>query len=201
VFKGHQHIYIASLLPNQTIIVGGISKEISGTGLRLGFVAGPAHVVHATADITGHTVSCNNLPIQLGYMNFLKSDKDMKQRLHIRDILEAKADIFYKLCCSLPGLSKCRISEPQGAFYFFPDISKYIGLKIASKENLRSESDKIIKGDDELAEFILKEAGVVCLAGSKFGKPGYLRFAFAAIPVDQMKLGLHSLSNALLRLY
>jgi len=93
------------------------------------------------------------------------------------------------------------MSAPQGAFYFFPDISKYIGLRIGSKENLRSESDKVVKDDEELAEFILQEASVVCLPGSKFGKPGYLRFAIAAISVDQMQLALHSLSNALLRLY
>lgn len=31
---------IAKYLPNQTLIVGGMSKEVSGTGLRIGFIAG-----------------------------------------------------------------------------------------------------------------------------------------------------------------
>jgi len=71
---------IASLLPNQTLLVGGISKEVSGTGLRIGFVAAPAKVAKAVEVLVGHFTACVNLPVQKAYATFLQEDKDMKIR-------------------------------------------------------------------------------------------------------------------------
>ena len=60
----------------------------------------------------------------------------------------------------IPGF-RCRM--PHGAFYAFPNIT---GTGRSSRE---------------LAEALLTEAGVACLAGTAFGKwgEGYLRFSYA----------------------
>lgn len=45
VFNNGKHFSIAQALPDQTIVVGGASKEIAATGLRVGWVAGPQHII------------------------------------------------------------------------------------------------------------------------------------------------------------
>jgi len=74
----------AHFLPNQTIIIGGISKELAGTGLRLGFAAGPKNVIQAMSKLSACTFSCVNLPLQEGYKNFLIHDKNMFERKKLK---------------------------------------------------------------------------------------------------------------------
>ena len=61
---------------------------------------------------------------------------------------------------AIPGIS-CR--EPQGAFYVFPNVTE-LGLPV-----------------DDLAERILRQAGVALLPGTAFGEngEGYLRLSYA----------------------
>ena len=85
VYDGLEHVSIASYLPNQTLLVGGMSKEVPGTGLRLGFVAGPEAVMRTISNVEGNTSSCVNLPTQKGYAHFLRKDADLRLRHQIRD--------------------------------------------------------------------------------------------------------------------
>ncbi|MBM2842616.1 MAG: aspartate/tyrosine/aromatic aminotransferase, partial [Anaerolineales bacterium] len=61
---------------------------------------------------------------------------------------------------AIPGIS-CR--EPQGAFYVFPNVTE-LGLPV-----------------DDLAQRILRQAGVALLPGTAFGEngEGYLRLSYA----------------------
>ena len=78
---------------------------------------------------------------------------------------------------AIEGVS-CR--TPQGAFYAFPNI-KAFG-----------------KSSDELANFLLEEAGVAALPGTAFGEygEGYLRIAYAN-SLDNIELAMERMSNAL----
>jgi aspartate aminotransferase len=70
-----------------------------------------------------------------------------------------RRDVIVKGLNALPGVS---CLEPKGAFYAFPNISA-LG---------RSE---------EIADALLKEAGIAALPGTAFGAygQGYLRFSYA----------------------
>ena len=78
-----------------------------------------------------------------------------------------------------------KIIKPQGAFYFFPNIT-YFGL--SSKE---------------LADYLLEESGVAVLPGTAFGGygEGYLRISFAnslgnlARAMDKMEEALNKLTR------
>jgi aspartate/methionine/tyrosine aminotransferase len=65
---------------------------------------------------------------------------------------------------------------PRGAFYAFPNISE------------------VSRSASEMADFMLQEGGVACLAGCDFGVygEGYLRFSYAN--------SLENLSRALERI-
>jgi len=79
-YDDSEYISISSFLPDQTFVAGGISKEVSGTGMRLGFVAGPPDLMKGVAKVQGTYSACANLPVQKGYAHFLKSDQDMHER-------------------------------------------------------------------------------------------------------------------------
>ena len=114
VYDGLEHVSIASYLPNQTLLVGGMSKEVSGTGLRLGFIAGPEAVMETIANVEGNTSSCVNLPTQKGYAHFLRKDTDLRLRYQIRDALYVRREALMKRFSEL--VKEAVWERPSGAF-------------------------------------------------------------------------------------
>jgi len=185
---------IAKFLPDQTIYVGGMSKEVSGTGLRLGFAAGPAHVIHAMSVLTAHTNSCVNYPVQIGLLKFLHHDSTLSERLSIRSILNERRKLIQELFSSLPALKNCVLGKPTGAFYLFPKIDYYYG-------HISQNGDHIINNDVAFCKYLLIEGKVVTIPGSKFNRPGYIRIAYASCMDNKIiEHGICSMNNALLLL-
>jgi aspartate aminotransferase len=71
----------------------------------------------------------------------------------------------------LSEIENVKINEPEGAFYIFPNMSKYIG---------KSYDNKIINSSDDLAMFLMEEGGVSTVSGSAFGADDYIRISYAA---------------------
>jgi len=186
------YVSIASFLPQQTILVGGISKEVAGTGLRLGFAAGPKQAIDAMHAVVGATLSCTSLIVQRGYAEFLSSDQDLTTRNQIKAILKEKRDLILSLFKELPGFKRLRVLHPGGAFYVFPSIEGFIGLKTPQGD--------IISSDEQFCIWILKEAKIVLLPGSKFSKAGYFRLAYASSSLAEIREGIQRLSDFLLQL-
>ncbi len=168
-YDGTEYASIAPLLPEQTFVVSGMSKEVSGTGLRLGFVAGPGEHIATLAGIQGNVSSCVNLPTQKGYAGFLRADGDFTQRHCIRDKLCLRRNhLLERFATAAP---EAVWNRPRGAFYFFPDMTAYIGR--------RDADGHMIADDVDLARHILETTHVVTIPGTLFQRPGHLRFAFA----------------------
>ena len=186
IYDGINHVSIASFLPAQTLIVGGMSKEVSGTGLRLGFVAGPEAVMGAIANVEGNTSSCVNLPTQKGYAHFLRKDTDLRLRYQIRDALYSRRETLINRFSKL--VTDAVWERPAGAFYFFPDMSFYCGH--------RTPKGKPINTDEALALYLIESANVVTVPGSKFQRPGHLRFSYA-VGFETINLGIERMAEAL----
>ena len=114
-------------LPEQTFIIGGISKEVrffvvfffsfqkvSGTGTRLGFVVSPKSFTSGLIKLQGNTSSCASHPIEYGYAVFLEKDHDLKERMHIRNRLATKRNIMLKHFEESEGLKDCQWIPPNG---------------------------------------------------------------------------------------
>ena len=186
VYDGLEHVSIGSYLPNQTLLIGGMSKEVSGTGLRLGFIAGPEAVMGTVANVEGSTSSCVNLPTQKGYAHFLRKDADLRLRYEIRDALCVRRDALIR---RFSELVKDAVWEcPSGAFYFFPDIRRYCGRRTPDGQRLDT--------DEALALYLIESANVVTVPGSKFQRPGHLRFAYA-VSLETINAGIQRLAEAL----
>lgn len=186
LFDGAEYTSIAEFLPEQTMVVGGMSKEVSGTGLRLGFVAGPPSIMGALAEVEGNTGSCVHLPTQRGYEHFLRNDRDRRLRGEICDLLDrrrvALIDAFEK------AAQEAVWSTPGGAYFFFPDMKAYLGR--------RTPDGCVVETDVDLASYLAREFGVVAIPGSAFQAPGHLRFSYA-VGFETIATGMRRLGLAL----
>ena len=188
-YDDNEYASIATLLPEQVFVVGGMSKEVSGTGLRLGFVAGPRNVMRSIEVVEGNVSSCVNLPTQKGYAHFLQQDSDFAMRSEIRDELCRRRDRLLKCFdCAAP---EAVWHKPSGAFYFFPDMRAYLGR--------RTEAGGVIESDEDLSRYLVERAHVVATAGSSFQRPGHLRFAYA-VSFATIDTGMERLGEALAHL-
>jgi aspartate aminotransferase len=188
-YDGIQHASIASFVPEQAFVVGGMSKEVSGTGLRLGFVAGPQEVMKTLEIIEGNASSCVNLPTQKGYARFLREDSNLQVRHQIREGLCRRRDCLLEHFAS--AAPDALWHTPKGAFYFFPDMHAYLGCRTADGQ--------LVESDHDLARYLLQTARVVATPGSLFQRPGHLRFAYA-VPLETIKGGMAHLGTALAKL-
>jgi aspartate aminotransferase len=88
------------------------------------------------------------------------------------DAFQKRRDLVYDLMKEIPGF---KVLLPKAAFYFFPDISHYIGKTLNGTE---------IKDSDDFAMFLLESAHVGCVGGVSFGSPECIRFSYAASEED-----------------
>ena len=77
---------------------------------------------------------------------------------------EKRRSLVYNLLKEIPGFE---VNMPQGAFYFFPDVSTWFG-----KGPIKNASDFCL--------YILEEAKVSLVTGEAFGDPNCIRLSYAA---------------------
>ena len=74
---------------------------------------------------------------------------------------------MYELIRDIDGL---KVNVPEGAFYFFPDVSYFFG---------KSYKGKVIKNATDLCLFILNEKLLAIVPGQAFGSPNSIRISYA----------------------
>ncbi len=132
VYDGFQHISIASLgekLFQKTIVVNGLSKSYSMTGWRIGYAAGDKDVVKAMSNIQDQSTSNPTSFAQKGAVAALNGGEDDLRKM-VKEF-GARRDWIVKALEEIPGV---RCSNPEGAFYVFPDISVYLGKSFQGKK-------------------------------------------------------------------
>ena len=83
-----------------------------------------------------------------------------------------RRDLVFSLIKNIPGF---KVNYPKAAFYFFPDISFYIGKKL---------NGILIKDADDFAMFLLENAHVGTVGGVSFGNSNCIRLSYAASEKD-----------------
>jgi len=143
---------------DRTILLDGFSKTYAMTGWRMGYgVMRPDLATHVTRLMTNSN-SCTASFTQIAGIEALRGDQTSVDKMNAE--FKHRRDVFVAGLNKIKGFS-CRM--PKGAFYAFPNITK---TGWPSKK---------------LADAMLEQAGVACLAGTAFGEygEGYLRFSVA----------------------
>jgi aspartate aminotransferase len=161
----------------RVISVGSFSKEASVPGLRLGYALGPQNSIDAMEKVKQYTSLAPNTLSQRAMVRFLSGD--IKER-YLREIviptyMKRRDFMEGAIAKYLPDASTV---TPDGAFYFFVDVRKYLAAM---------QSD-----DDHFCDYLLKQKGVVAIPGSYFGQKGvgHIRLTFVTEPEERIDVGM-----------
>jgi aspartate aminotransferase len=168
-FEGqHQSIAQFNDIKEQVITINGVAKGFAMTGWRIGFIGAPLAVAKACDKLQGQVTSAACSIAQRATIAAMEMDpKTSKDIIDMRDKFRERRDLMFKLLQDVPGI---KVRLPQGAFYFFPEISGYFGKKY----------DKYtINDSNDLAMYLLYEANVATVQGVAFGDDNCIRLSYA----------------------
>ena len=156
---GVEHYSIATMIPERTIFISGLSKSHAMTGYRLGYVAAPAKIMANISKMHAFLVTTVTNNVQVAAAEALTNGLD--DPLEFRKIYQHRR---YLLVAGLKELG-FEMLTPEGAFYLFAKIPTQFGTD-----------------DVAFAKQLAKEAKVGVTPGSAFGKggDGYVRLSYAS---------------------
>lgn len=154
-----EHFSLATIYPEQTLLVSGLSKSHAMTGWRLGYIAAPSALISQIYKIHGFFVTCVNDIAQDAAIEALNNGR--KDPLAFRKEYQKRRDFVVDRMEKM-GFD---IATPDGAFYVFAKIPAQFG-----------------KDDFNFALDLAKKAKVGVIPGSAFGAggEGYIRISYAA---------------------
>ncbi|MBQ7600173.1 MAG: aminotransferase class I/II-fold pyridoxal phosphate-dependent enzyme [Clostridia bacterium] len=156
---GREHVTIASLegMRERTIIASGFSKAYAMTGWRLGYTLAPAEVTKQMLKIHQYAIMCAPTASQYAAIEAMENgDEDVRM---MRDEYDRRRLYMVGVLREI-GI---QCFDPEGAFYVFPNISKF-GMS-----------------SEEFCKRLLDEQGVAIVPGTAFGESGegYARLSYA----------------------
>ena len=159
---------IASLpnMADKTITINGMSKGFAMTGWRLGYMGAPKWIASACAKVQGQFTSGATAFGQAAATDALM--KDPSQLSYMKDKFLERKNLVKRLLDDIPGI---KTNEPQGAFYFFPDISAYFS---------KSNGQRTINNANDFVDVLLDEAHVAVVTGEAFGDSNSFRLSYAS---------------------
>lgn len=149
-------------LKKQMILCQSFSKPYAMTGWRIGYLTCPEYVMDRLLLLSAATITAVPTFLQEAAITALQEDPSP-----MREAYRKRRDYVCRRLREM-GLS---FPEPEGAFYVFPDVSKF-GLS-----------------DTEFCTRMIREGRVATVPGSCFGGPGHIRISYCYSDVE-LKKGL-----------
>ena len=164
----HESIAQFENVRDRVITINGVAKGFAMTGWRIGFIAAPTVIAKACNKLQGQVTSATcSIAQKATVCAMLMDPATSPDIINMRNIFQQRRDLVYKLLCEIPGL---KVRLPQGAFYFFPDVSAYYG---------KSFNGKKIENSTDMAFYLLNEANVATVMGAAFGDDSCIRLSYA----------------------
>lgn len=178
IYRDIEHFSLGSLpeLRDQVITINGVSKAYAMTGWRIGFMTGPEDVLAAAAAAQSQTTSNPSSISQKAALSALQEGGPDIVRM--REAFRTRRSLMGSMLREIDGLT---FPEPDGAFYYFIDVSNYLGGQF---------SDGI-----KLAEHLLVDHLVALVPGAAFGDDRGMRLSYACSD-DNIKNGVARLAEA-----
>lgn len=158
VYEDAVHFPVAAApgMESRVILVGSLSKTYAMDGWRVGYLTGPRDFMAEAIKTHQYAVGSANTFVQFGAREVLEGSQKF--------VREALRKLTRRRALVLAGLDEMRIPyvRPKGAFYVFPDISRF---------GYSSQG---------FSDLLFSRAGVAVVPGSAFGPggEGHVRIAF-----------------------
>jgi aspartate/methionine/tyrosine aminotransferase len=159
----------------RTLVIGGLSKSMSMTGWRIGWLCGDEDVIKSALILHGYVTTCASTIAQKTALEAAWTIEAERARAGMREIFRERRDFLLGLFNDVPGW---RAVAPDGAFYTM--------LRTKTSGNSLSTAETLLAH------------GVITVPGAAFGGEGegYLRVSFCA-EKEVLSEGVRRMSEAL----
>jgi aspartate aminotransferase len=185
IYGDKKHVSIAGLgdeIYRRTITCSGLSKSYAMTGWRVGYIGAPQEITKLISAVQSHQTSNVCSIAQKAAVEALNGPQDSVEAMRLEFDKRRK-----HMADRLAKIKDADFITPEGAFYFFVDLSKtlqksYKGEKVGNVE--------------KLAEIMLNDFRVVVIPCADFGFPEYVRLSYAT-SMEVIDKGLDRIDAAL----
>ena len=166
---------ISRFTPACGLVVSGLSKDLSMTGWRIGWVVGPEAVVGRITAAHQYLVTCASSVSQAAALVALSAEAETDRAAYLEIFRRRRA----LMADELRRIPRLPVTMPDGAFYFFLDVRAF-------------------GQSQEIAERLLRNRRVIVIPGEAFGPggTGFLRVSYAAHD-DDIRTGVRALGEEL----
>jgi len=185
VYGGLRRTHVLELRPElreRTLVVNSVSKTYAMTGWRIGYTAGPAHVIKAMSTLQGQMTSNPSSVAQAAAAQALSGPQEAVTHM-VREF-GRRGEFVVDRLRAVPNVV---CPKPQGAFYVFPNVAAYLN---------RTVGGVTLKTGDDLAAYLIDSAHVAVVGGTDFGYPEHIRISYAN-SMENLKRGLDRIDGAL----
>ena len=179
---GHASMAEFEDMYDRTVTVNGVAKAFAMTGWRIGYIGAPAWIARACNKLQGQVTSGANCIAQRAVITALEAP--VSKISYMVDTFKSRRKLIIDLLNEIEGFET---TEPEGAFYVFPNISHYFGKTIKGHT---------INNATDFSLFLLEEALVATVTGDAFGNPDCIRISYAASE-EQIEEALKRIKSAL----
>ena len=158
---------VAPDLADRVLLINGASKAYAMTGWRIGWGLGPVPLVDAINILQSQSSTCPSSISQAAVVAALTNDQGFVTTT--RDAYRGRRDLLVAALDPIPGLTPV---TPDGSFYCFVGCQGLIGRSTPQGD--------VLDTDEDVALYVLHQAGVATVQGSAYGASPYLRLSFAA---------------------
>jgi len=183
--NAHESIAQFASIKDRIIIVNGLSKGFAMTGWRLGYIAANPEIAKACEKLQGQFTSGPTSVTQKAAVVALTTDLRPTHDM-VKEFTRRRTRVL-ELIKAIPGIN---CSEPDGAFYIFPDVHSYFG---------KSDGTQTITNANDFCMYLLNTAHVSSVMGDAFGEPNCVRFSFAN-SMEKIEEGFRRIAEALSKL-
>jgi aspartate aminotransferase len=184
VYDGNEHASAVRWFeryPETVIVVNSMSKTFAMTGWRLGYAVAHPEIVAALSKIQSHSTSNPSTIAQHAALEALSGVDEDVQRMY--DAYCERRAWLVPALNDLPGIC---CTDPDGAFYVFPDVSAHFGKRG-------------ITDSTSFATYLLDEARVAVVPGVAFGADEFVRISYAT-SMEKIHEGIARIDAALQKL-
>ena len=191
-FGDRKHVTPVSVAPEMakyTLFTDAISKAFAGTGLRVGWLAGPPYIAARIKALMTHMGAWAPRPEQIGTAKFITDNPAMNAYLiEFKSAIKTRLDRLYTAFSAWKseGLP-IDVIPPQGAIY------------LSVKFDLEGRS--AFPDEHAVLAYLLEEAGCAVVPFSAFGdttNQGWFRFSVGAVSLEEIDGCLPRIRNALM---
>ena len=168
-YGGTEHVSLAAAverLETGFAIVGSFSKTYAMTGWRVGYSVGPQALMQKIAEFQSHETGNPCSISQHAAVAALRGGPESFELMRCE--YEKRRKLVLQGLETIPGY---RCTQPDGAFYVFPEVS-------ASMQKMG------ISCSSDYAKFLIQEARVATVPGSAFGLEGHIRLSYATSVIN-----------------